>query len=277
MTKVSMDEMKTSIVGGIMEHQLGIASDRKESVNPEVDNESDQAHGDNEKLPPNYDVRLKKHLKERDEARERAAALEKRLSELEQERLKESKAKEAQEEIESVTAHMTENEKYLFERAQTEKQELQEKLNKIDTVVSEITKEKIVSSLSLKEERFFADHPHLIDNRDEVSGEILDYLQSRPEMRRLLIEGQADLSEIWGAVSAKRKMTTGDVSSKKSHNSDRVFGSGRQSVGGGSVSDQGDSDWDTARSILRNPDSRDKKAAIRSMKSTIFSDIKQLL
>lgn len=204
---------------------------------------------------PNASIRLDKMKNQRDEERKLRSELEKRLAQMEGKLSVLEKPKGAEDEVDP-TEYMDDTQRLLY----NENQKLKDTISKLTEVVNGIQTEGTKKKLEEQENRFFDNNPKLKENRDQFVKDMLDYLENKPAIKKMLKSGDITLSEVYGMYEGSKPKST-----KTTEISDPnlVFSGSSSSVPAGKTEEI---DINQARSkasrILNDKESVNKKAAI---------------
>lgn len=216
---------------------------------------------------PNREIRLDKLKGQRDEARDQLIKEREARARLEGElaALKQQKETEADTDTVDETEYMTDGERLAYNKAR----ELESVVSKLTDVIETMQKDKNKESLQKQEDAFFELNPDLSKQKDEVVGNLVKYLEDKPELKKMITTKRLSLQELYGMYKASKPEST---VKKEVSDPNKVF-SGKTS----SAPPAGDKDvkvlLDKAASILGNPDSENKADAVKVLQDSIVADI----
>lgn len=230
---------------------------------PVEQNENIQPSDDKE--VPNAQIRLDKMRQQRDEERSQRAELEKRLAQME------GKLSVLDKKDDSDNAdpfdYMDETQQFLYKQ----NQELKDTVEKLANSVQGMKEEGSRAKLTEQENQFFENNPELKDNRDKFVNDMLDYLDDKPGIKKMLRDGELKLSEVYGMYTANNPKS---VKQSQVSDPDKVFSGSSNAVSAGKTSElDQDVAYKKALQILHTKDSTNKKQATDFIGDKITQDI----
>lgn len=231
---------------------------------------------DNEPKPPpedppkvdkdNLQLRLDKMRKQRDESRVKSSELEKKVAELSG-KLDILTSNQQQEE---PPEFLTDADRLAYESAQ----EQNSKINELIDIVNELKGENSKNNLQRQEDAFFERNPELVENRQEVVEDVLEYLNSKPALKAGLRDGSMSLNEIYGAMSSSMPSPKTKVEVKDANS---TFTGSSESFGKTVNDVSQDNLLKKAFNVLSDRESTNKAVAAKAINSALVDDIiKQL-
>ena len=219
---------------------------------------------------PNASIRLEKMKKQRDDATKEMQTLKEQFAELKGQisAFKDFNNNNGDIDPEvDPTEYMDDVQKLNY----TENQKIKEQVKQLTDVIQGIQTDKTKDKIQKQEDNFFDSKPELKAKKDEVVGELLDYLQDKPSIKAMIKDGSVTLNEVYGMYSASKPQST-----KRSQvsNPDKIFSGHSEPVQANrdQVSEN-DVNRKKALSILRNKESMNKSDAVNYLKDTITSDL----
>lgn len=121
-----------------------------------------------------------------------------------------------------------------------------------------------------RDRTFFSNHPEL--DRVEVSEALTDFLGTRPTMAKALVSGEIDIEDVYVQYVNKTQSKTPKSAVQ---DSSKVFGRSEPQSPRGRVTSK--SKEERANEILRNPDSTNKREAVKLLEESLFEKTLQQL
>jgi hypothetical protein len=235
---------------------------------PNVEGEaqpSDQVQEQTEEMP-NASIRLDKMRKQRDEERTARSDLEKRLAQMEGKLSVLDKSNDVESEADP-TDYMDDTQKFLY----NENKSLKETIGKLTNVVEGIQTDGSKQRLQEQEDRFFDNNPNLKANKDQFVDDMLDYLKAKPNIKKMLKNGEVNLSEVYGMYNASNPQST---KTARVSDPDKIFSGHSEGVPSGKpqaadVAVQ----HRKAMQILHDRDSTNKGQAVDFLRQEITNNI----
>jgi len=257
-----MEQQQTveQAIDGIITDAMSVAEE------PEV-KQSESPQPDTHAAPQdkNEEFRVKKHLQERDEAREEARLLKEQLEYLKGKVDVFSSVSKQQEQQDDPTEYMTDTEKALF----MQQQELKKTLESMSAAVSQVATKVVTQENRQREENFFKNNPTV--NRTDASELIQSFAKQNPVIGQALISGEVDLQQVYDLALLR----SGKSVQPRQADPNAVFGvvnttaPARQEV----VVDT----WGTADKILKDKNSTNKKDAVDSQLNELTNNFITML
>jgi len=219
---------------------------------------------------PNASIRLEKMKKQRDDATQEMQALKEQFAELKGQISAFKDLNNNNGDIDTEvdpTEYMDDVQKLNY----TETQNLKEQVKQLTDVIQGIQTDKTKDKIQKQEDNFFDSKPELKAKKDEVVGELLDYLKDKPSIKAMIKEGSVTLNEVYGMYSASKPQST---KTSQVSNPDKFFSGHSEPVQSNrdQVSEN-DVNRKKALRILRNKESMNKSDAVNYLKDTITSDL----
>ena len=217
----------------------------------------------------NLELRMKKHREERDEARSANQLL--REENAKYKGIVETNNKFYSEQNPEVdpTEDMTETEKMLYEQ----NQELQKQLKGLTDDFKGVKNNAISNEFKNREDIFWKNVDGVVntpEKKAEAKELIKGYLKDRPLIVNDVISGKISLKDVFEASTIGTNMA---IVNNATQDGSQFFGKGREETPSPREEQTRSDDWDTAKSILKNPDSENKGKAVRAGVSEIANDI----
>lgn len=220
-----------------------------------------------EEKPENYDIRIKKALEQRDEARKKAEELESKMAHIQGQIDAMVKMNTTPEQ--DPTEVMTDTEKALYLELQKTKQEMQSMAD----MVNQVEQKSKQNEYQTREENFWKSNPQYDteEKKQEIREAMTEYAKSNQEIAKLLLQGQITLNEVHtlALIKAGKFPTT----QSKPEDSTKVFGNGKTEPSPVNVAATGSNDVEKAIKILRNKESTNKGEATDVIVKTFANDI----
>ncbi len=256
-TKEMTDNMFDSLFGA-----EGDSREAKSQGEPQPETQEPKAK--EESSEPNVDIRLKKFKEQRDQERAENQRLKEELARLKGREEVLTKKDDADEV--DPTEYMSDTEKALYER----NQELTNTVKQLADVVNGIKKNESQQKIQNDEDSFFESHPELKEKREQVTEELLEFLQEKPELKKLVVNRSVNINQVYAMMEAGKPKEL----KKRPTNEPAAFsGSTKTAPSGSDVASDLDTQLKKASEILSNPESTNKREAAEFLGNTITEDI----
>lgn len=173
---------------------------------------------------------------------------------------------EGQEPEVDPTENMTETERLLYKRSEQLEAMLKQVLGKQNL----FDKKEAVGKLQSKEEAFFASNPSLQQEREAITGQVIDYINAKPRFKEMLVKGEMDIADIY-VLATGRERPQPAQKQVRVQNPDGFLSGNRRSATP-PASPRGD-DYNNAAAALRSPVAKNRAEALHVMESAIMADI----
>lgn len=220
--------------------------------------------------PENAQIRLDKFKSQRDEARQELLQTKEALAKLQG--TVEAMQNMTKTEVKSVeevdpTEYMDEADRLNYQKIQG----LESTVQKLTEVIQNLQTGETARKLDAQEENFFKERPELQAKREEITDNLLDYLKDKPFFKDALKSGAMNLGEVYGAYQAANPQSTKRAQVSNPNN---VFsGSSQPAPASQPKALDANQDYKKALNILHNPDSMNKRQAVKFLESQITNDI----
>jgi len=181
--------------------------------------------------PENAEFRLKAAQRQQKKAEARAKELESRLLGIEA-KLSNSDEPESKEEI-----------------------DLESELKALKEEISGMKQVQRKANFEKRDKNFFINHPDL--NPEQVSSEVVQYLEDKPGLRDSLLKGEVEIEDVYNAITGRKNRTASKADVQEA---DVVMGSQAEPIAPRNSTKQA-SELDEARAVLADPESRTKRQA----------------
>ena len=217
----------------------------------------------------NVEFRIKKHREERDEARNQNQLLREQLAKATGVIETTSKFYSADNPEVDPTEDMTETEKMLY----SQNLQLKEELKGLTDDFKGVKNNAISNEFKSREDVFWKNVDGVVntpEKKAEAKELIKGYLKDRPLIVDDVITGKISLKDVFEASTIGTDMAI--VNNAKQDGS-KFFGKGTEETPAPREEQAQANDWDTAKSILKNPDSENKGQAVKAGVGEIADDI----
>lgn len=246
-------------IGNAVEDYINELSgkDVKEPENHQAGTEEEVKEPEQKKdeKPENYEIRLEKFKKQRDEQMAKNQELESRIAHLQGQI--ETVLKLGQQPEQDPTEMMDDVQKALYLELQKAKQDQAKMAEMLASVENRARQQEYTT----REDMFFKSNPQYDteDKKQEARDTMIEYAKANPKVGKLLLDGEISLNEVHTLALIKSGKLPNLQS--KAQDSTKVFGNGKTEQPSSNVASEGISNVEKAIKILRNKESTNKGEA----------------